>query len=320
MTSRHVKLYEKKRSKMNMAYFGHYHVELSNTDKLLFPESDITKGDLIHYYREIAEIMLPHLMNRPLTLQRFPDGIDKKGFYQQECSDYFPEWIKTRKTPRADEKEESVEHVLCNNQATLVYLANQAAITLHGWLSRSPRLGKPDRLIFDLDPSNKDFSAVRYAARQVASLMQNLGLKPFVMTTGSRGLHVVAPLRAESGFDDVRELAQEMAALLASRHNEELTTEHRKAKRQGRIYLDVMRNSYGQTAVLPYAVRARPGAPIATPLSLDELGDSKLDPQRWHIRNIMRRLGQKKDPWADIQRHAVKLETARRALRALQRD
>jgi len=303
---------------MTLAHFGRYSVELSNTEKLLFPESGITKGDLIRYYREVAGIMLPHLMNRPLTLHRFPDGIARKGFYQQEAPDYFPDWIKTRRTPRADSDEESVTHVLCNNQATLVYLANQAAITLHGWLSRSSRLSKPDRLIFDLDPPNDDFTGVRVAARQVTGLMHDLGLNPYVMTTGSRGLHVVAPLRADTGFDNVRDLAQDMAALLASLHTAELTTEHRKEKRRGRIYLDVMRNAYGQTSVMPYAVRALPGGPIATPLSLDELDDSKLDPQRWHIRNIMRRLGQKADPWTDIQRHATRVATARRALQSLQ--
>ncbi len=304
---------------MSVERFGQYSVELTNTSKVLFPDSGISKGDLIAYYRQVADVMVPHMANRPLTLHRFPDGIEEEGFYQQARSDYFPDWIRTRKTPRADDEDdsESVEHVLCNNQATLVYLANQAVITPHGWLSRSPRLSKPDRLIFDLDPADKDFSRVRHAARQVVGLMQNLGLAPYAMTTGSRGLHVVAPLRTDTGFDAVRELARDMAVLLAQQHSEQLTVEQRKNKRRGRIYLDVMRNAYGQTSVIPYAVRAIPGAPVATPLELAELDDSKLDPQRWHLKNILRRVGQKGEAWADIQRHAVSVQSTRKALEQL---
>jgi bifunctional non-homologous end joining protein LigD len=301
---------------MSTERFGRYSVELSNTDKLLFPDSGITKGALIDYYRNIAEVMLPHLQDRPLTLQRFPDGIDEPGFYQQESSDYFPDWISTRRTPRADNGD-AVQHVLCNNQATLVYLANQAVITLHGWLARAPRITRPDRLVFDLDPADNGFTAVRRAARQVVELMQTLGMNPFVMTTGSRGLHVVAPLRADADFDSVRALAQDMAAVLAERHDETLTVEQRKNKRRGRIYLDVMRNAYGQTAVIPYSVRALSRAPVATPLDIGELGDRRLDPQRWNLKNILRRLGQKRDPWADIARHVTAVGSAHRALREM---
>lgn len=305
---------------MTTERFGRYSVELSNTEKVLFPDGGITKGDLIQYYRKVSEVMLPHLEDRPLTLHRFPDGLSEDGFYQQNASDYFPDWIATEKAPRSGKKGGSVNHVLCNNQATLVYLANQAAITLHGWASRVPRLHEPDRLIFDLDPSAEGFAAVRRAARQVAELMEDVGLSPFVMTTGSRGLHVVAPLRRDADFDEVRALAREMAGILAARHEDSLTVEQRKNKRRGRIYLDVMRNAYGQTAVMPYTVRALPGAPVATPLSLDELGDAKLAPQRWNIGNISRRLGQKKDPWRAIGRHAASTERARRALDALSND
>jgi len=302
---------------MGVLRFGRYRVELSNTDKLLFPDSGITKGDLVGFYSEVAEVLLPHVEGRPLTLHRFPDGIEAGGFFQQECSDYFPDWIRTRKTPRADDEAGAVEHVLCSNQATLVYLANQATITLHGWLSRTPRLTCPDRLMFDLDPPGDDFAAVRRAAQQVVALMQALGMCPHVMTTGSRGLHVVAPLRPDTDFDAVRELARDMADWLAARHPDHLTIEQRKRKRRGRIYLDVTRNAYGQTAVTPYSVRALPGAPVATPLDLDELADRRLGSRRWHLKNILRRLGQKADPWAHIRRHATAASGARRALEAL---
>lgn len=290
---------------MTARRFGPYSVELSREDKVLFPGSGITKGDLIGYYEKIADVMLPHVKNRPLTLHRFPDGIGREGFYQQSRSDYFPGWIRSKAVARAGSgKGDAVDHVLGNNKATLVYLANQAAIALHGWNARVPRLHHPDRLVFDLDPPGRDFEPVREAARQVVALMREIGLSPHVMTTGSSGLHVVAPLRPRTGFDAVRELAQRMAAVLADAHPDTLTTEQRKNKRRGRVYLDVMRNSYGQTAVMPYSVRAIEGAPVATPLALDELGDSSLGPRKYDLGNILRRLGQRSDPWRDMARTA----------------
>ncbi|NHA14665.1 non-homologous end-joining DNA ligase [Thioalkalivibrio sp. XN279] len=303
---------------MSRLNFGAYSFETSNTDKVLFPDAGITKGGLIRYYRAIAPVILPHLKGRPLTLHRFPDGIDEEGFYQQQAPDYFPDWIATRHAARADDGAQGpVEHILCNNEATLAYLANQGTITLHGWLASVPKLRTPDKLVFDLDPPGEDFEPVRQGARWVAALIEQLGLQPFVMTTGSRGLHVVAPLKPDLGFDEVRDLARAMADWLAAQHAEELTVAQRKNKRRGRLYLDVMRNAYGQTSVAPYAVRALPGAPVAAPLALDELGDKRLHPQRWHLKNILRRLGQKDDPWQDIRRHAGSARRARRELKRL---
>lgn len=292
--------------------FGPYSFETSNTDKVLFPGDGITKGDLIAYYRAIAPVMLPHLEGRPLTLHRFPDGIDTDGFYQHDTPDYFPDWIATYEAARAGNgKDGPVEHMLCNNEATLAYLANQAAITLHAWLATAPKLKRPDKLVFDLDPPGNDFEPVRQGARWVVGLMQDLGLSPFVMTTGSRGLHVVAPLQPELDFDAVRDFARAMADHLAEEHPDELTVAQRKNKRRGRLYLDVMRNAYGQTSVAPYSVRALAGAPVATPVALDELGDGRLSPQRWCLGNVRRRLGQRDDPWQDIRRHAASARRAR---------
>jgi len=304
---------------MGVVRIGRRRLELSNTDKLLFPRDGICKGDLIEYYRSVSSYLLPHVKNRPLTLHRFPDGIDAGGFYQQQVSDYFPDWIRTCSTARASDRRKRVEHVLCNDEATLAYLANQAAITLHGWNSRAPHVECPDQLVFDLDPAKQDFTALRRAARRVAGLMQSIGMNPYAMTTGSRGLHVIAPLRPDSGFDVVRALARDMASLLAARHDDELTIEQRKNKRGERLYLDMSRNAYGQTRVLPYAVRALDGAPVATPLALDELDDATLRPRKWRIDNLLRRLGQKGDPWSDCRRRATRIDTARRALNKVRR-
>lgn len=286
-------------------------IELSNTDKVFFPDAEITKGNLIDYYHRIADTMLPHLHQRPIVMHRFPDGLQGEGFVQQDMPDYFPDWVE-RVTVK--KKGGRVTHPVCNEAATLVYLANQACTMPHIWLSRVEKLNYPDRLIFDLDPPGNDFTPVREAARSLHQLIEEIGLVPFVTTTGSRGLHVVILLDTSWDFDGVRTFAQDLAEVLRQRNPENLTTEQYKEKRGDRLFLDTKRNAYAQTAVAPYAVRMKPGAPIATPLDWDELEDSDLHPQRYTIRNIFRRLGQKADPWQNIDRHARSLDEPRQHL------
>lgn len=237
-------------------------IELSNLDKTLYPKDGITKGDVIDYYRRVAPHLLPHIEHRPLTLQRFPDGLNADGFYQQQASEHFPGWVATYRLPRAasSDRDDKINHILCNDEAALVYLANLGTLTLHRWLARTPRYSRPDSLVFDLDPAGDDFQPVRSAARQVVELMQALGMTPHVMTTGSRGLHVLAPLEPELDFDRVRAIAMSMAEHLADQHPDALTTHQQKDKRRGRLYLDVMRNAYGQTAVAPVPARPARGA------------------------------------------------------------
>jgi bifunctional non-homologous end joining protein LigD len=290
---------------MSITEIGGHEIELKNLEKVFFPDACITKGDVVDYYREMAEVMLTHLEDRPLSLQRFPDGIEEEGFFQQDRPDYFPDWIADVALARSGKGDGPVHHVLCNDTATLVYLANQAVLTLHGWLALADRPKHPDRLIFDLDPPDEDFTAVRYAARRVGELMEAIGLTPHVMTTGSRGLHVLAPLDAGTHFDAVRDLARAMADHLANEHPDRLTVEQRKDKREGRLYLDVMRNAYGQTAVVPYTLRAKAGAPVATPLDWEELDRSDLGPQSYDLRSVRKRLAQKDDPWGNVRPHAA---------------
>jgi bifunctional non-homologous end joining protein LigD len=295
---------------------GRHVIETSNEGKVLFPDDGLTKGELIDYYDAVAEALLPHLRGRPLTYQRFPDGIGEEGFYQKQAGDYFPDWIDTARVAKADGSHQDL--VVCESRATLVYLADQACITLHPWLSRRDRPDHPDRLIVDLDPPGEGFAPVREAAARVRALLTDeLGLPTFAMLTGSRGLHVLVPLDRGAPFDDVRAFARDAAALLAARHPRELTTEQRKAKRGDRLYLDVARNAYAQTAVAPYSVRARPGAPVAAPVEWDELGERGLDARRWTVRNVLRRLGQRDDPWKGVGRRARSLGEARRRLAAL---
>lgn len=291
---------------------GRRSVAVSSLDKLLFPEDGISKGDLIEYYRQVAADMLPYLKGRPLSLQRFPDGIDGKGFYQKEVPDYFPGWI-GRAQIEVLETGEIQAQAVCNDVATLVYLVNQNTITLHPWLSRADRLDSPDKLIFDLDPP-ADFEAARRAARLLRDALTELGLTPFVMTTGSRGLHVVTPLDRKADFDAVRDFAKDLAGLLASQHPDTLTIEMRKDERDGRLFLDYLRNAYASTAVAPYAVRARPGAPVAVPLAWEELDDPHLRSNTYTLRTVPGRLAQTPDPWADFRRRAGGLAAARKRL------
>lgn len=293
---------------------GPHRVELTSRGKVFFPDADLTKGDLVDYYERIAETMLPYLEDRPVTLHRFPNGIESTGFFQKQASDYFPEWVKRVTVKKEDG---TVTHAVIENAASLVYLANQGTITFHTWLSRIDKLDFPDRLIFDLDPSASGFELVRFAAGAFKEVVEEVGLEPFLMTTGSRGLHVTIPLDRSADFDTVRDFAQDLAALMARRYPDRLTVEHLKMKRGKRLYLDVARNAYAQTAVTPFSVRARPGATVAVPLEWAELDDADLRSDKFTIQNIFERLEARGDPWADIDHYAPSLREARRRLNDL---
>jgi bifunctional non-homologous end joining protein LigD len=294
---------------------GRRKLELSRVDKVLFPDSGITKEQLVGHYRRVAGVALPHYRDRPLSMHRFPDGIGQEGFYQKDLPDYAPEWIPRVELPRKEGG--SVTYALANDEATLAWLADQACITPHLFLSRCDRPQHPDRLVFDLDPSTDDFRPVQQAALWLKDLLDMLELPSYVQTTGSRGLHVIVPLDRRADFDEARDFARGVADCLASEHPDALTTEQRKSKRGDRLFIDWLRNAYGQTSVAPYAVRAIEGAPVVTPLDWDEVGASSLNAQRYHLGNIGRRLGQKDDPWRDIARHGHSVKPAERRLAAL---
>lgn len=291
---------------------GQYTLSITHSDKVLFPQNGITKGDVVDYYAEIANVMLPLVRGRPTTMQRLPDGLSGETFFQKDAPSYFPHWIKTisikQKTGNIN-----THYVLCENAATLVYLASQACITPHVWLSRKNKLGYPDRMIFDLDPP-KDFKVARQTAQRLRALLEDeLGLNSLMMITGSRGLHVVIPLEPRASFDTVRAFALDIARLLVSRDPTQLTLEQRINKRQGRMFVDTLRNIQGQTAVAPYALRALPGAPVATPIEWNEI--SKISSARqFTIKNIFQRLDRKGDPWAAITRQSQSLSQPRQRL------
>jgi len=260
--------------------------------------------------------MLPYLKNRPLSMKRFVDGIDSPGFFQKEAADYFPDWIQ-----RVTVKKEGgvVHHVVVNNAATLVYLANQLVIEFHIWLSNIKKLDYPDRLIFDLDPSGKNFNQIRKTALKLKKLLEALDLTPFVMTTGSRGLHVVCPLKSDVPFDEVRQFAHEIAKIMVEHNPDTLTLEMSKDKRQGKIFVDYLRNGFSATSICPYSTRPHPDAPVATPLAWHEVEKGRLRPNQFTIKNIFKRLELVGDLWKDIDNHAGSIKQARKKLDKLKR-
>lgn len=290
-------------------------ISVSKPGKVLFPDDGLTKADLVDYYARIAGTMIPHLAGRPVAMRRFPDGIGEAGFFEKKAPQHFPDWIDR---VRVQTQEGSQQHIVCNEVATPAYLADQACVEPHVWLSRADDLDHPDQLIFDLDPSVDDLARLRESTRAVGRLLEELGLTSFVKTTGSKGFHVQVPLDRSADFDTVREFARDVADALADQDPDQLTTEQRKNQRGDRVFIDYLRNAYGQNAIAPYGVRARPGAPVATPLDWSEVG--RVTPDRYDTTTVLRRLAQKKDPWRDIARRTFSLDEARRRLSRRLRD
>ncbi len=282
-------------------------------DKELFDQGGVTKGELGEHYQRVAAAILPHLRRRPLALHRFPDGIAPNsgtgGFVQKQRPDHAPGWVHGVRVQRRQGG--AITMVRCDGAATLRWLADQAVIALHPWLSRSGDLWRPDRMVFDLDPAGDDFPVVRRAAWAVREVLDELRLVSYVMTTGSRGLHVVVPIRPELDFDDVRELARNVADRTAARNPTWLTTEFRKEKRGGRLFVDILRNAYGQHSVAPYSVRPRAGAPVAAPVHWTEL-ERIPSARAWTVRDLGSRPDD--DPWHGMARHARSPRKAARQL------
>lgn len=278
-------------------------VEITNEDKVLFPKDQITKWDLIAYYEKVSSRMLPLIKDRPISMERYPDGIKKGGFMQKEVSIYFPSWIKTQQVKKENG---SVKMFFSNTKDTLRYLANQACVTPHVWQSRLPRLEYPNRMVFDLDPPGKDFGLVVETAKHLRVVLEeDFKLKSFVMTTGSKGLHLVVPLKPVHPFDEVRAFAKKVGEIMVKKEPSLYTVNSRKSGRKSKLFIDYLRNGYAQTAVAPYAVRALDGAPLAIPLSWSEVS-ARLSPQLFTLKTIKRRLA-KADPWKEMELSAKKL-------------
>jgi bifunctional non-homologous end joining protein LigD len=271
---------------------------ITHPEKILFPDDGITKGELASYYEMIAPVMLPHLRRRPITMERFHRGIGAPGFFQKDVVKGFPDWLERVEVPK---KKGTVHHPMANDVRSLLWLANQNSITIHVWPSRTPNLYQPDICIFDLDPSNEDdLDVLRAAALQVRDLLDELGLRSWIKTSGSKGFHIAVPLDGKSEFREVARFAHKVAATLVSRDPDHLTLEFLKVDRAGRILVDTGRNGYSATYAATYTVRARPGAPVSAPCTWEEVERGDVGPRTFTIRTMAQRLAATGDLWADL--------------------
>jgi bifunctional non-homologous end joining protein LigD len=281
---------------------GERSITLTSQSKKMFPDAGISKGELVEYYLEVAPWMLQHVAGRPLTLQVYPAGIGGHKFYQKNLGEHFPEWM-ARATMISKDEGETI-YAIADEAATLVYLANQNCITFHVCSAKLPRLDRPDLLILDLDPSDEDFEKIREGALALRPMLTELGLVPYVKTSGSRGLHVVAPIVPGDDHDAVRHFSRTIAERLCRLDPERFTIETSKKRRGTRVFVDYLRNGVAQTVAAPYTVRGLPGAPVATPLRWEELEDPHLHARKYTLRNVRERLREVGDPWRDIYRDA----------------
>jgi bifunctional non-homologous end joining protein LigD len=286
---------------------------ITHPDKVLFPDDGITKGALAAYYEAIATIMVPHIRDRPITMERFPSGIGRKGFIQKDVSKGFPTWLQRVEVPK---KDGTVHHPVANDTRSLLWLANQNCITPHVWTSRAPDLFNPDICVFDLDPSREDPEALRGAALALRDLLDELGLRSWVKTSGSKGFHIVVPLDGKADFGAVHGFAHTIGTVLVSRDPKRLTQEFSKADRGGRILIDTGRNGYSATFAAPYAVRAKPGAPISTPCSWEEIETGDVEPQTFTMRTIADRIANVGDLWTTMRKHRYSLASKIRRIRS----
>jgi bifunctional non-homologous end joining protein LigD len=286
---------------------------ITHPEKVLFPGEGITKGEVAAYYAAIAPMMLPHVRGRPVTMERYPGGIGRAGFWQKDVSRGYPSWLR-RATVR--KKGGVVHHPIVTDARSLLWIVNQNAITQHVWTSRTPRLNFPDVCVFDLDPSVEDLAALCQAALGLRDLLGELGLPSWIKTTGSKGFHVVVPLDGRTPMAASARFANAVGAVFVRRAPELLTQEFSKDDRAGRIYVDTGRNGYSATFAAAYTVRARPGAPVSAPCLWEEIERGSVHPRSFTLRNLPARVAREGDLWADLRRRGRSLARAIRRLRS----
>jgi bifunctional non-homologous end joining protein LigD len=286
---------------------------ITHPDKVLFPEDGITKGELASYYEMIAPHMVPHMRARPVSMERYPAGIGKKGFFHKDVSKGFPAWLERVEVPK---KDGTVHHPIVTDTRSLLWLANQNCITPHVWTSRAPDLTHPDICVFDLDPSkDDDHDTVRAAALGLRDLLAELGLPSWVKTTGSKGFHIVVPLDGKTPMGEAAGFANAVGTLMVRRDPAHLTQEFHKSDRAGRILVDTGRNGYSATFAAAYAVRAKPGAPVSAPCTWEEIERGTVNPRTFTLRNLAARVEDVGDVWSEMRRRKRSLKRAIEKLR-----
>jgi len=272
-------------------------IEPSNLGKVFWPDAGLTKGDLLAYYEAVAPFLVPVLRGRPLTVKRYPDGITGQAFFQKNTPKYAPSWVKTV-TLHAESAKRDVAYTLCDSKRTLLWLANQASVELHPWLSRVDRLERPDHLVLDLDPPEGGFDVAVEVAGVAREVLAGVGLEAVAKTSGAKGMHVYVPLRRRHDYGPVRAAGFRIAQLIEERIPDIATTEFAKAGRGGRLFLDAGRNAPGAHTVAVYSPRARPGASVSFPFPWDDL--AKVRPENFTIRTVPKILEREGDRWAKL--------------------
>jgi len=289
-----------------------YSLPVSNLEKILWPQDGYTKGELIYYYMEVAPYILKHLKNRPLVFTRYPDGITGKAFYQKNAPLHLPDWINTYSSYSSKFKR-TINFILVDNAAALAWLANQACIEIHPWLSRQPSIDTPDYVVFDLDPSpENDFDQVIQVAQFLKELFNQIQLRTYLKTSGADGLHIYLPVKNDYSYKQIRKFAQHIAAITVQALPLISTIERSIAKRGPKIYIDYLQNVKGKTLCSPYCIRPRAGAPISCPISWDEL--LFINPREFNISSILKRLNYTGDLFAQVLTDQQSLEPAARQL------
>jgi bifunctional non-homologous end joining protein LigD len=272
-------------------------VVITHPDKMMFPDEGITKGELVDYYDAVAPLMLPHIVRRPITMERFNRGTSEKGFFQKNVSRGFPAWLERVEVPK---KGGTVNHPIVTDARSLRWLANQNCVTMHVWPSRLPQLERPDVCVFDLDPSADNAKTLVRAACALRDLLAEIGLTCWIKTTGSKGYHIAVPLDDTVTWHETAQLAHAVGTRLVERDPDHLTQEFSKADRGGRIYVDTGRNGYSATFAAAYTVRARPGAPVSAPCTWEEVETGTVTPRSITLRTMAERMRDVGDLWADM--------------------
>jgi bifunctional non-homologous end joining protein LigD len=282
---------------------------ITHPEKVMFPDDGITKGDLAAYYADVAPIMLPHLVGRPLTMERFHRGIGDKGFFQKNVNrgKGTPEWLETVTVPK---KDGIVNYPVLRDERGLEWMANQNCITPHVWTSRAPDLWHPDICVFDLDPLDDDMTMLRAAALLVRDLLAELGCRSWVKTSGSKGFHIVIPLDRQTDWTVAARFAHAVGREAVRRDPMHLTQEFYKTDRAGRILVDTGRNEIGATYAATYAVRPKATAPISAPCTWDEVESGRVGPKTFTLRSMRERIAQVGDLWSDLHTHGRPLPAA----------
>jgi len=279
----------------------------TNLDKVYWPSDGYTKGDMLRYYHRVAAFILPHLNDRPMSLHRHPNGIKGQSFFQKDVSKQPPpDWVNTV-TIRSDSDGKNVRYVVCQDEATLLYLANLGCIEMNPWNSRVGALDHPDYAIIDLDPQDVPFSIAVEVAKQVRQILEKAGAECYCKTSGKRGLHVCVPLAARYSYDQARSFAEIIARLVHDRLPETTSVIRNPAQRRKKVYIDFLQNSRGQTMAAPYSLRPVPKAQASAPLQWREV-NGKLNPSCFTIETMPRRLDKLGDLWAPVLGQAIDLE------------